>query len=206
MGESARFPTCLSIRFLLQESLTLELVRRYRRMELRNEIIIEAPAERVWHVLGERFMHFGEWAAPIHASSPVDRVEPDVGVTRACSIAPFGPARAGVVKERLTRFDREAMSFEYEALEGMPSFVDHAVNRWSVSRVGEHRCELRIHATLTLRGPMALLGCVIRWQLMSGGAKVAEELKYFVENGRPHPRKLAATRTGLPHKGSAGVR
>lgn len=163
-------------------------------MELRNEIMIEAPAERVWHALGERFIHVSEWAAPITASCPVGTAEPGVGVTRSCDIAPFGPVRAGVVKERLTRFDREAMALAYEALEGMPSFVGQAVNRWSVARVDDRRSRLRIHATLTLRGPMALLGCIIKWQLARGGAKVAEELKYFVENGTPHPRKLASRR------------
>jgi uncharacterized protein YndB with AHSA1/START domain len=161
-------------------------------MDLRNEIIIEAPAERVWQALGERFMHVSDWAAPITASCPIGAADPGVGVARSCSIAPFGPVKAGVVKERLTRFDREAMAFEYEAIEGMPSFVGHAVNRWSVAHVHDRRSQLRIHATLTLRGPMALLGCVIKWQLESGGAKVAEELKYFVENGQPHPRKLAS--------------
>jgi uncharacterized protein YndB with AHSA1/START domain len=168
-------------------------------MEIRNEIIIEAPAERVWHALGERFMHVSEWAAPITASCPVGASEPGVGVTRSCNIAPFGPVKAGVVQERLTHFDREAMAFEYEALKGMPTFVGNAVNRWTVHRVDDRRSLLRIHATMTLQGPMALLGCVIKWQLESGGAKVAEELKYFVENGRPHPRKRAAVAPSLPH-------
>lgn len=167
-------------------------------MELRNEIVIEAPAERVWHALGERFMHVSEWAAPIHASCPVGPPEPGVGVTRSCSIAPFGPVKAGVVKERLTRFDRAAMALEYEALEGLPSFLGHATNRWSVDRIEESRSLLRIHATLTVTGPMVLFGCVIKWQLEAGGAKVAEELKYFIENGRPHPRKVAATASALP--------
>jgi hypothetical protein len=172
-------------------------------MELRNAIIIEAPAERVWQALGERFMHVSDWAAPITASCPVGTAEPGVGVTRSCNIAPFGPVKARVVRERLTRFDRDAMAFEYEALEGMPSFVGRAVNRWSVARVDDRRSQLRIHATLTLRGPMALLGCVIKWRLESGGAKVAEELKYFLENGKPHPRKLASRQASgvpsLPH-------
>jgi hypothetical protein len=174
-------------------------------MELRNEIVIEAPAEQVWHALGERFMHVGEWAAPITSSCPVGPSQPGVGVTRSCSIAPFGPVKAGVVKERLTKFDREGMALEYEAIEGMPSFVAHAMNRWSVVRIDEGRSRLRIHATLTLRGPMVLLGLVIKLQMQSGGAMVAEEFKYFVENGKPHPRKLAAAGRSLPHQGSVGL-
>jgi len=175
-------------------------------MELRNEILIEVPAERVWNVLGERFMDISEWAAPITASCAVGTAEPGVGATRVCSIVPFGPVRAGIVKERLTHFDRDAMAFQYEAIEGMPRFISEAVNRWSVSRVDERRSLLRIHATLTLRGPMSFLACLVAWQLESGGAKVAEELKYFAENGRPHPRKLASRRrsTSLPPSETRG--
>lgn len=170
-------------------------------MELRNQITIDASAERVWRVLGERFMHVGEWAAPITSSCAVEDHAPRAGATRACSIAPFGPIRAGVVRERLTRFDAEGMSFEYEAVGGMPRFVSSAVNRWSVTPVDATRSRVCIHATLRLRGPMSLLGCVLRWQFTRAGAKVAEELKFFVEHGRPHPRKVSGA--ALPHSGSA---
>lgn len=170
-------------------------------MELRNEIVVDASADRVWRVLGERFMHVAEWAAPISSSCPVGDHAPRAGATRACTIAPFGPIRSGVIRERLTRFDPDARSFEYEAVEGMPRFVASAVNRWSVTRVDDARSRVCIHATLRLRGPMAVFGCVLRWQFTAAGAKVAEELKHFVETGRPHPRKAGATR--LPDSGSA---
>lgn len=170
-------------------------------MEINDEIEIDAPAERVWAVLGERFMHVSDWAAPITSSCPVGPGAPGVGATRACSIAPVGPVKAGVVKERLTKFDREQMSYEYEAIEGMPGFVAAATNRWTVVRVDDGRSVVRIQATLTLRGPAKLLGWLMKWQFRSVGVRVAEELKYFVENGKPHPRKLAA----LPDSGSAGA-
>ncbi|MBL8680486.1 MAG: SRPBCC family protein [Myxococcales bacterium] len=161
-------------------------------MELHNEIVIEAPAERVWRALGERFMHVSEWAAPIEASCPIGEQSPGVGVTRACTIAPFGPFDAGIVKERLTRFDADAMAFEYEALEGMPRFIERAVNRWSVESIDAHRSRVRIHATVSLRGAMRLFGWLFAWQMRSAGSLVAEELKHFVETGQPHPRKQAA--------------
>ena len=46
---------------------------------------------------------------------------------RCCSHASVGPIKAGVVKERLSRFERANMAFEYEAVEGVPSFVSRAV-------------------------------------------------------------------------------
>lgn len=162
-------------------------------MELRNEITINAPARAVWETLGEQFMRMGEWAAPITSSCAVGLADPDVGGTRACTHAALGPFKPGVVKERLTRFDRAQMVLEYDALEGMPRFVAHAANCWSVTRIDDSRSLVRIHARLTLRGPVRLLACLIRWQLQSVGGRVVEELKYFIENGTPHPRKLAAS-------------
>jgi hypothetical protein len=146
----------------------------------------------VWAALGERFMHVGKWAAPITSSCPLSEEHPGVGVVRACHIEGFGPVKPGTIHERLTSFDRERMTFEYEALEGMPSFITRAVNRWSVHPLDDRRSQVRIHATLTLKGPAVLLSCLLKWQMQWGGARVAEELKYFVEHGKPHPRKLAA--------------
>lgn len=161
-------------------------------MELHNQIVIDAPAARVWHVIGERFMHISEWAAPITTSCPVGEGKPGVGVTRACTIVPFGPVKAGVITERLTSFDRDAMSLAYEATSGMPRFVVHAANRWTVTPLEAARSRLHIDATVTLRGPLRLLGFFLGWQLRAGGARVAAELKHFVEHGGPHPRKRAS--------------
>jgi hypothetical protein len=98
------------------------------------------------------------------------------------------------VKERLLSFDRAAMTFEYEAIEGMPGFISRARSRWSVAPVDEHRSIVRIHATVCLRGGARLFSWLMKWQLEAASARVAEELKYFVEQGRPHPRKLRALR------------
>jgi hypothetical protein len=161
-------------------------------MEVHSEVRIDAPAERVWNALGERFMNIGEWAAPITSSCPFGPAGLGVGATRSCAHASVGPIKAGVVKERLVLFDRTKMALEYEAIEGMPGFVLRAVNRWTVERVDEHRSVVRIHATLTLAGPIRLLSWLVKWQMTVTGVRVGEELKYFVENGRPHPRKQAA--------------
>jgi hypothetical protein len=170
-------------------------------MELKHEIEIEAAPERVWAVLGERFMQVSDWASPINSSCAVGPAEPRVGAMRACSIPQVGPVKAGVVRERLTKFDRGQMSFEYELVEGKPGFVALAVNRWTVVRLEGERALAQSSATLELKGPIKLLGWLIRWQFQAAGARVLEDLKYFVEHERPHPRKLAS----LPDSGSAGV-
>lgn len=156
------------------------------------EVSIAAPASAAWTVLGERFAHIGEWAAPITDSTLEGAL--GVGAVRTCHIAGFGPVRPGAIKERLVYFDPEAMRLTYEAVEGMPGFIRTAINRWSVEPAGEARCVVRTHATLTLRGPMALLGWWLRRRTTADAALVLDELRHRVEHGAPHPRKAARQR------------
>jgi hypothetical protein len=99
-------------------------------MEMRAEVVINAPGEDAWVVVGERFGDIGEWASAI-TESVVDG-PPAVGRVRTCQVAGFGPIAAGVIKERLIEFDPEARSLSYEAAAGMPWFIAGAVSRWSV--------------------------------------------------------------------------
>jgi Polyketide cyclase / dehydrase and lipid transport len=159
------------------------------RVDLRAEVVIDAPAAAAWAVLGERFGQIGEWAAPI-TSSCLDG-EAMVGATRTCHFAGFGPFKAGTLTERLVEFDPGAMTLAYESVDGMPSFVKSARNRWTVQPRSAASCLVRTHATLELQGPVRLLQFVVRRRLQADGARVLDELRYQVEHGRPHPRKLA---------------
>lgn len=164
-------------------------------MDMHVEIIINAPAATVWAAIGAGFGDIGRWAAPITASS-LDGA-PGAGAVRSCQIAQFGPVPAGVIQERLLAYDPQAMTFEYDALSGMPGFVARAGNRWSVQARDADSCVVRQHAMLALRGPARALAPLMRPKLERDGRKVLEELKHWVERGAPHPRKIAATPAAL---------
>jgi hypothetical protein len=159
-------------------------------MDLRAEVIIHAPAPVVWAVLGERFGQISQWAAPITSSALAG--PPGVGAVRTCHIAGFGPIKPGAIKERLIAFDPEARSFTYAAIDGLPGFVKRAINRWSVHARGERLCLVRTHAALELRGPMRSLGFYLERRLQADGSRALDELRHYIEEGRPHPRKLRA--------------
>lgn len=142
-------------------------------------------------MLGEQFGEVGQWAAPI-VRSWLD-AEPGAGAVRTCQIAGFGPFSAGEIKERLVQFDPVAMTLAYESAAGMPSFGRYAINRWSVQPGADTRCVVRTHATLELSGPVRLVAPLLKRKLEGDGARVLEELRYRVEHGCPHPRKLAAS-------------
>jgi hypothetical protein len=160
-------------------------------MELRAETIIDAPADAVWAVLGTRFGEIAVWAAPINASA-IDG-EASVGAVRTCQFAGFGPFKPGIVKEQLRSFDQKSRTLEYVAIDGLPSFAEHAVNHFSVHALSDARCTVRSYATLELRGPMRIFGWLVRRRLQKVGSQVLEELRHYVEHGRPHVRKLQST-------------
>ncbi len=159
-------------------------------MEIKTEIVVNAPGHAAWAILGNCWGHIGRWAAPITASF-LDG-EPSVGAVRTCHIARFGPVPPGLIRERLLAFDAQSMSLAYEAFEGTPKFIERALNRWSVHVLDEDRCAVRSHATVQLRGAMSLLGPLLRRNFTANGTRVLDELRHRVEHGTPHPRKVAA--------------
>ncbi|MEP7023054.1 MAG: SRPBCC family protein [Actinomycetota bacterium] len=159
-------------------------------MELRAELVVNAPAQDAWVVVGERFGEIGEWVSAITGSSMDGRAA--AGQVRTCHIAGFGPIAPGVIKERLVGFDPEARSLSYEPIAGMPRFIVCAVSRWSVRDGPGSGCTVRIHATLTLRPAARPLGPVLRWRMRADTRRVLAELRHRVETGRPRPPELAA--------------
>jgi hypothetical protein len=159
-------------------------------MELRAEITINTPAQNAWHILGKRFGYIAEWASPITESSL--QGEPSIGTVRTCHIAGFGPVKPGIIKEQLLSFEPASMSFTYQAIQGMPGFISKAINHWSVRPLDEAHCVVSTHATLELRGVARLFGLFLKWKMTKNGAGVLEELRYYIEHKRPHPRKASA--------------
>jgi hypothetical protein len=164
-------------------------------MDIYVEIDIDAPAAVVWQAMGEGFGEIGQWAAPIRASALENNRVLEAGAVRVCHIEPFGPVPAGVIKERLLIFDARQMVFEYVAVSGMPGFVAHARNRWSVHARDANSCSARQHAVLELRGLARLFGALMKYRMRHEGLLVLEELKHWVEKGAPHPRKRATRPT-----------
>ena len=157
-------------------------------MKAHREIEINAPADEAWKVLGEGFGTIGEWACGITTSSLEGGLK--VGGTRTCESPGFWPLKAGIVQERLVAYDPSSMTFEYEAISGLPGFMRKAGNRWSIHKVDEQNCIVRFHGTMELRGIMKLLGPFMMLMMRAGLNRFVDELRHRVANGRPHPRKL----------------
>ena len=165
-------------------------------MDIKREITIEAPAERVWRTVGENFGNVGEWATGVYTSS-LNLEQPGEGAVRTCVTA-FGD-----IDEALYVFDPRQLKLAYEAT-GLPWFVRKAVNRWSLEALGEQQTRLRIHATFTLMPVVGwLMAPLMKRQMAKAFAAVGEDLKHVIESGDIHPRKRKEQEKHQPQQPAA---
>jgi hypothetical protein len=152
-------------------------------------IRIDAPADRVWDILGPRFARIGEWASAIPSSQP--GTEPPDGDAppdeRVCSSTLPGVPE---VRERLVHYDPEAMTLSYEATQGLPRFIHRATNTCTVTATTEHTCTVTSLAQVHARGALGRIGLLLaRPALVHMGRRTFDDLKYLAEHGDPSPRK-----------------
>jgi len=154
---------------------------------LSTSIIVEAPAEAVWDVVGRRFDRIGEWATAIAASTALatgsDR---KTGSGRTCTT---GIRLVPHVTETIVDYDEARRTLTYEAT-GLPRFVAVARNTWTVVPLGGRRSRVEIEARFTTRGLVGrLFGWAILIQARRAGRQLAGDLRHFVEDGAPSARK-----------------
>ena len=157
-------------------------------MEIERTITINAPADQVWDLLGNRFHEVGTWASVIDTSEPLSRKTGSAGVDdRVCETP------QGVFKEQVTSFDEENRTFAYIAYEGLPGFVREGGNTWWVKDLGPDRTEVRFRMKFDLN-PIAnvLMGWMLKRNMTRAADDISNDLKVFAETGQLSPAKLAA--------------
>lgn len=187
--------------------------------ELCTDLIIAAPADQVWKVIGPGFARIGDWATAIPTSTAIAIATPpsvaapaDVA-TRGRSRLPVAAAidapvvgrvcRTGIrlvpeVTETLVAYDDAERTLTYQA-GGMPAFVALARNTWTVTPIDAHRCRVALRARFDTRGLFGLLG---RWAILAqtrrASRHLADDLRHYVETGTPSPRKQRQQRRTRP--------
>ena len=109
-------------------------------------IDVAAPAEQVWALVGPGFADVGAWATVIAHSEPTT-----AGDGRRCSVS--GMPGVDEVVERLTAYDETARTLTYVADTGLPGYVRHATNTWTVTPLGPDRSRVAVDARVNVSGP-----------------------------------------------------
>ncbi len=154
-------------------------------MDMHTQIFIGVSAANAWQLLADKFGDIGDYVTVMHGSS-VDRT-PGVGAVRTCN---FG--RGQQATEVLTEFDPDAMVFTYAATSGLPRSILEAKNCWSVEALGPNRCCVHSRAHMHLVWWLRPLAPLMRVSMRPMMKRIGEELSFALEQGKPHPRKVAA--------------
>src|SRR5262249_27494585 len=173
---------------------------------LSSALIVEAPADAVWEVVGRGFHRIGEWASAIPASTAIPAAAGSGASSSAAAQVQNAPAtlaapvagrvcQLGVpllaqVEETLIAYDEANRTLTYDA-SGMPAFSTPARSAWPVVQIDRRRSLIKIDAQSDTRGLLGhiALGAILA-QLGRTSRYLADDLRHFVEHGTPSPRKL----------------
>ncbi len=152
------------------------------------QVVINAPLEAVWHVLSERFGHIHEWASGVPGSrvAEVADIEGTPVSGRVCDSSWRG---FDDVTETIVEYGEDPYFFKYTAT-GTPAWMGVASNTWHVDVIDENKTLVYFEPAIE---PAGRVGRVVVPLFVRFARKLAmdtlDDLKVFVETGRPSKRK-----------------
>ncbi|MEM6455359.1 MAG: SRPBCC family protein [Acidobacteriota bacterium] len=152
--------------------------------------VVDASSERAWEVLADQFGDVSAWSSVISHSTLTGRRGTSLkGAVRSCEV----PGTPGF-KEFVVAYDKNAMMLAYQVQEGLPPFVQRALNTWRIQPLSANRAVVSMRLELAIApGTPGMASGMAKGQFTQLTDITADELVHFVETGRPHPRKIAAT-------------
>lgn len=157
-------------------------------MIIEKVVIIETSIERAWQVLGPEFAHTQRWASAVnHSEGSGPEFNGAACSERGCATT------IGQLKEKLIEYSPAQHTLAYEISEGMPGMVGTALNHWQLRAINAQQTQLKMRIEMEVKGILGkIMQPMMRLQMSNLGGQIVEEFKYYVENGKPHPRKLKA--------------
>ena len=148
--------------------------------------VINAPIDQVWTISADEFQNIDRWDGNVKSSSVTGTAQGQAPVGgRVCAMY-----NGRETVESLVEYDAAQRSFTYEITKGLPGFVVSARNVWSHETLAGDRTRLTMRVVMQVKG---IIGTVMSGPMKSQMGKVLEnaqeELKHFVETGKPHSRK-----------------
>lgn len=157
-------------------------------MKFVKDITINASADKVWEVAGRDFANIGKWATAVSHSTVNDKLASVNGSPvggRLCETS-FGTA-----SEEFTAYDDDKKSFSFKGVFESKMFND-VTSSMEVKSIDNNTTKVEITPALKLTFLGTLMYPIIRMQISKVTDEVLDDLKYYVENGKPSPRKLAS--------------
>ncbi len=150
-------------------------------IELNTEIA--RTAADCWQVFGNRYTDIHKWKSGVTGSDAEGE---------AFGESPVGSRRIKTptisFSEKLIYFSNAERAFTYTIV-GLPFVISSATNEWKFTEA-DGQATLHMHLRLqTATGFGWLLNGLLRKNLTKEMTKLHQEFKFYMENGKVHPRK-----------------
>jgi Polyketide cyclase / dehydrase and lipid transport len=159
-------------------------------MQITGQAMINASAEDVWSAVAHDFDRVALWASAVPASHEAPDAVPPAGCPVGGRTCQTTMAMFPEVEERIVAYDAVGRTLTYEPVRGMPRFVANARTICRVFAIDQRRARVSFTAIVTTRGIAgSLIAVAMRLQMGRAGARGLDDLRHYVEHGRPSPRK-----------------
>ena len=171
-------------------------------MDIQLTQTVNAPADRVWAILGPDYSNVGNWASEVYASkartgTPLVAGAPVAGRICETSLGPF--------TETIETYDPNTRTIAYSATgDAMPGFMRGLRNQWVVRPDGASRSKVETRLTADIAQPFAfLMGWMMKRKFQSAMTTSMDDLKAFAETGRVSSSKSKTDRMPAAQKAKA---
>ena len=155
-------------------------------MNIIKKTTINKPVEEVWEVLGNQFGQISNWASlikesKVYGDSKLSGVNYSIRETNTLK---------GITKQEITSFEPVKHSLSYKSISGTPPIIKEVRAHWSLKKNESNNTMLVMDFTADMKGLGFILVPIVKKKLSKIGDELLEELKYYLENEKPHPRKI----------------
>ena len=163
-------------------------------MFVKTQIEVNAPIDAVWAVVAHDFFGADKWAASLDLSQARTDVGPGPSGSGLVSNGRACATTLGDVSETITHYDEAAKTLSYSAVApSMPFFVKGLKNTWTLTPKGKGKTTVGTNIEVALMRIIGdMMSPMMKMQMGKLMRETMEELKFYIEEGKPHPRKVRA--------------
>ena len=157
-------------------------------MKFTKQVSVNASADKVWDVFGRGFADIGVWSTAVShsvANNNLPSVNNSPVGGRLCETS------IGKISEEFTAYDDDKKTFSFKGVITSKMF-NSVTNSAEVTSTDENTTVVKITPEIKLTFLGTLMSPLIRMQLSKLTDQILDDLKYYVENGKPSPSKIAS--------------
>ncbi len=152
-------------------------------MKFSKDITINAPAKKVWDILGHKFADVGQWSRLVSQSAvnnDASKVNNSPVGGRLCETS------IGKISEEFTAYDEEGMTFSFKGVITSKVF-SNVISTNAVTAIDENNSRVTVTPNIDLKVIGMIMYPLIKMNLSKILKQVLIDLLFFSENVKHSP-------------------